>query len=227
MPVEVDFQKLDEASGYLVPLNESVWLMDNHKWALLVWETHRLGTGDRYALLHADFHWDGVDDFSESDEEQAKLLNADLDKLRVLTAQDEYIRYDSFIAPAVRRGTLAELHFYCLQDDGSDEGVDADLCDDHDALQVVHESAESFAAVKPSQPVIFDLCLDLFNRSDMDYEGELWADEEVVVFLESVRHHIQTAALVTISLSFGCSGTKDDTRHLAELVVPRILAMRT
>ena len=46
-------------------------------------------------------------------------------------------------------------------------------------------------------------------------------------FLDTVKHHIQGAELVTVSLSFSCSGTADDTRHLAELVVPRIVEWRT
>jgi hypothetical protein len=45
----------------------------------------------------------------------------------------------------------------------------------------------------------------------------------VLAFLEAIKHHIQAAELVTISLSFGCSGTADDTPHLA---VPRMVEWR-
>jgi hypothetical protein len=100
------------------------------------------------------------------------------------------------------------------------------LCEEFNTPQQMHPDAASLAAVVPASPLIFDLCLDLFNRSDNYDEGDLWSDDEVQEFLETVRHHIQAAALVTISLSFGYSGTADDTRHLAELVLPRIVSWR-
>lgn len=227
MTLNVDFGKLEEDNEMLIQLREEVWLMDDHKWALLAWETHRHEEkGGSYALMHVDFHWDGIDDFQDSEEAQAELLAANLEELRAMTKPDEYIRYDSFIAPAVRRGTLAELHFFCLQDCGWDKGVNPDLCNKFRVPQILHGDVASLASVKPACPLIFDLCLDLFNRSNMYYQGDLWPDEEVLTFLEAVSHHIRAAELITISLSFGYSGTKDDTRHLAELVVPKILAMR-
>ena len=76
-------------------------------------------------------------------------------------------------------------------------------------------------------PLIFDLCLYLFNHADdLEFEGVLWTDADVLEFLEATSSHILTAAVVTISLSFGYSGTEEDTRHLAQLVVPRILELR-
>jgi len=38
--VDVDYQALQRDDGYLVDLGRDVWLMDNHKWALWVWELH-------------------------------------------------------------------------------------------------------------------------------------------------------------------------------------------
>lgn len=227
MGPNIDFLALDEDASFSMALTESVWLMDDHKWAFLVWEAHKQKTnGQSYALLHADFHWDGIDDFHENVDAQRDLAVADLGALHAMVEEDAYIRYDSFIAPAVRRGTLSELHFFCLQDDGGDKGVDIDLCEQFGIRQVHHENVQTLAAVVPEHPLIFDLCLDLFNRSNMYYQGELWDDAEIEAFLESIRHHVRLAELVTISLSFGCSGTKEDTRYLAELVVPRVLEMR-
>ena len=225
MALDVDFSTLEEDPEFFKPLPTGVWLMDNHKWALFVWERHRLQVGGaQYSLMHADFHWDSTDDFRENEAAQAVLAAANADGLRAMTAANEYITYDSFIAPAVRRGLFSEVHFYCLQTDS--EPLDDSLCDEFGALQVIHPDVASLAAVVPASPLIFDLCLDLFNRSDYDYDGDLWSDEEVLGFLKSVKHHIRSAELVTISLSFGCSGTQGDTRHLAELVVPRIVELR-
>lgn len=221
----VDFSLLDEDPDYFEPMPADVWLMDDHRWALFVWEQHRKKVGgERYSLMHADYHWDSNDEFREDADAQAKLAAADVDGLRALTAASEFIKYDSFIAPAVRRGLLSEVHFHCLQEDS--EPLDEDLCEEFDTPQYLHPDAASLAAAVPVGPLIFDLCLDLFNRSDDDYEGDLWSDEEILAFLETVRHHIQAAELVTVSLSFSCSGTAGDTRHLAELVVPRIVEWR-
>jgi hypothetical protein len=226
MNLDIDLRRLAEDGELLIRLPADVWLMDDHKWAFIAWETHRKDVeGKRYALIHADFHWDGVDDMSDDQDAQARLLAADLDTLRSMTASDEFIRYDSFIAPAVRRGLLSELHFYCLEDDG-DKGVDDDLCEQFSTVQVLHNDVDDLAAARPADSLIFDLCLDLFNRANKYYEGDLWSDDEVVEFLEAVGHHIRSADLVTISMSFGYSGTADDTRHLAELVVPKIVQMR-
>ena len=75
--------------------------------------------------------------------------------------------------------------------------------------------------------MIFDLCLDLFNRSDKWAIGDLWTDEDIRDFLEQVRPVIERAALVTVSLSFEHSGTEADTRHLAALVLPPIVQWRS
>lgn len=75
--------------------------------------------------------------------------------------------------------------------------------------------------------MIFDLCLDLFNHADgKEFEGDLWTDAGVLEFLDAVSSHIIAAAVVTISLSFRYSGEEEDTRHLAQLIVHRILELR-
>ena len=74
--------------------------------------------------------------------------------------------------------------------------------------------------------MIFDLCLDLFNRSDDWAEGDLWSDAEIDGFLGEVARLITAAELVTVSMSFNYSGTAENTRHLTKFVIPRILALR-
>jgi hypothetical protein len=54
MTLGVDFQELEEDSQFLIQLPANVWLMDDHKWALVVWEKHcGQAPGQRYALMHA------------------------------------------------------------------------------------------------------------------------------------------------------------------------------
>jgi hypothetical protein len=224
----MDFDALEPDDDYRRELPTNVWLMDNHKWALLAWEQHRAGKqGQCYTLFHADYHWDGVDDFREAPESQEALSAATIGDIEQMTVSEDRIQYDSFIAPAVRRGLLDELHMYCLQADGSDKGVDQDLCDAMGVKQVLHPDAESLAAVQPNSPLIFDLCLDLFVDGTAPYgEGDPWPDEEVLGFLGAMATHLAAAEVVTVSLSFGCSGTAEVTRHLASIVMPRILSLR-
>lgn len=220
-----DCSALVEDGDYRVELAPGVWLMDNHKWALLAWERERV-PGRRYVLVHADFHWDGVDDFVSDGAPTKELLAADVDELESMIADDKYIRFDSFIAPAVRRGLLSEVHFFCNQDDGNDVGLDADLCLAAGVQQTVHADQASLGALQPNGPLIYDLCLDLFNRAGDLFEGDVWPDAEVLAFLDETKAHIVAAGVVTISLSFGYSGTEADTKHLAQLVVQRILELR-
>ncbi len=217
----LNYAALTTNSDYVVQLGLGVWLMDN-QWALVAWEQQRFA-GHRYVLLHADFHWDGVDDFGPSGSPREALLAAGLDELVAMTAAAEYIRFDSFIAPAVGRGLLSEVHFFCKEGDSNEVGLDADQCAQAVIEQVAHEDIESLARLDPVGPLIFDLCLDLFNHADdLEFEGDLLTDADVLGFLEAMSSLIRAATVVTISLSFGYSGTEEGARHVAQLVVPRI-----
>jgi hypothetical protein len=220
----VDFSALVEDDGYLADLGNGVWLMDDHRWALKVWEAER--KSQSYSLIHADYHWDSCYDFDGSKEMEQELMHSSPAQVAELVAKGEWIRYDSFIAPAIRRGLVHTVHFYCLQDSISDNALDSDFLAACGAKQILHSDAGSLAASHIEGSSIFDLCLDLFNRSDQWAEGELWPDTEIEQFLVVVRPLIQAAELVTISMSFNYSGTAADTRHLAEFVVPRLLSCR-
>ncbi len=226
--MKIDYQALDRDDEYVLQLGSDTWMMDNHKWALWVWERFAGTSGaEKFTLVHADHHWDGGYDFFDSPAEEAEMLGADLKTLHSIIAEGNWIRYDSFIAPAVMRGRLDTVHFFCKQDNGGDIGIGNEVLAAGGATQILHASVESLASIEVAHPLIFDLCLDLFNsESKMEYGSELWPDEEVVGFLEAVRPLVESACLVTISLSFGCSGTPDDTKHLAKQVVPRILEWR-
>lgn len=221
-------QELKADDAFLSHLGRNVWLMDNHRWALLVWERHAKEIGaDRFILAHADFHWDGGYYFSEQDGLEEQLLAADLNQLESWVEEDEFVRYDSFIAPAVVRKRFESVHFFCMQGDEHDVGLSAEVRQEGATEQVLHDTPESLASITLDRPLIFDLCLDLFNKDDdLEYGSDLWSDAEIQQFIETVRALIENASVVTISLSFGYSGTEDDTRHLAALVVPRIFALR-
>ena len=223
----VDFSKLQSDDGYLVNLGSDVWLMDDHRWAFLVWTRFGAERGiERFSLVHADRHWDGVNDFHEAKEERDRLLAADLPEIEAMVRDKERIQYDSFIAPAVIRKLVTEVHFFCKQT-GTDPGLSEQLCRETGTREYMHDSADELAQVKFDGPVIFDLCLDLFNRSNQWAVGDLWSDDDIKNFLLTVRSIIERAAVVTVSLSFSYSGTDADTRHLAALVIPLIVQWRT
>lgn len=221
---QIDFSSLVEDSNYLVDLGRGVWLMDDHRWALKVWETER--KSGQYTLIHADFHWDGCYDFHGYSEMEDRLLGLTPEQICQLVAKGEWVRCDSFITPAIRRGLVHTVHFYCFQEGPGDDAIDPDFLKICNAKQYIHSDASSLAAAEIVAPFIFDLCLDLFNNSDKWSEGNLWSDAEVIEFLVTTAPLIRKAEMVTISMSFNYSGTASDTQHLTKLVVPKILACR-
>ena len=222
--LDFDPALLVEDAGYLVDLGRGIWLMDDHRWALKVWETQR--TGNRYVLIHADYHWDCCYDFHNLPNEEARLLAASSEQVSKLVAEGELIQYDSFIVPAIKRGLVHTVHFYCLQKSVGDDALDEDFLRACGAYQVIHTDANSLAVAQISGPYIFDICLDLFNRSKVSAEGDLWSDAEVLDFLVTMKSLVRHAELVTVSMSFNYSGTASDTRHLVQLVIPELLAFR-
>ncbi len=69
-------------------------------------------------------HYDGV--FEIEDEIGFRSL-AELKAIEAIVRADVQVRMDSFIAPAVIRGYIAELHFHCLQCD-TDRGLLKEFC---------------------------------------------------------------------------------------------------
>jgi hypothetical protein len=201
--------------------------MDDHRWALLAWE--RAARADTAyigcSLIHVDFHYDGCNDFQSDAEIESLRKMTELSELARLVNDAKVIRKDSFIAPAVIRGLLKNLHFYCLQDD-TEPGIDQELAARFGCEQFLYESVGALEKAEVSPPHVFDLCLDLFNKSEQWGEGDLWEEEEISEFLQKVSHFIQCAAVVTVSLSFGYSGSANETRRLARLVLPRMLRYR-
>lgn len=177
------------------------------------------------ALLHADFHFDAINDFQDTNSIE-RLRAATLDELRSLVEEDSLIRKDSFIAPAVIRGTVDRVHFVCRQDD-VDRGLDRELLTQTGCRQSFSDRIEGVPNDWSPDAMIFDLCLDLFNESGEEFaEAQLWADVDVLRFIDEASDLIRRASIVTVSLSFDYSGTTEQTRHLAELVLPYMWRLR-
>jgi hypothetical protein len=169
--VAIDFAALEKDGALFARQEHNVWLMDDHRWAICAWEERRNESGvDRLHLVHVDYHWDACDDYRGRPAEAAALLAADLPALRQIVAADELIRYDSFIAPAVRRRMLAGIHFLCRQAD-TDVGLPEDLLQEVGSYQHVYDGVAQLVASQPETPYAFDLCLDYFCDAQMEGAG--------------------------------------------------------
>lgn len=227
MPLNADFfSNLESSDEYVEQLDERLWLMDNHKWACWIWERQLGGLADgrRAALLHFDYHFDSVNDFFNDADATAALRAENIDQIKERIELEDRIAYDSFIAPALLRGVIGDVHFFCLQDDDWDRGIDDETLQHCGSRQIFYDSVAASAQASVARPYIFDLCLDLFNNEGTKmYEGDLWPEPEIIQALNSWSHLIRDAACVTVSLSFDYSGTAEDTRYLARLVIPEML----
>lgn len=209
--------------GYFEHLESDIWLMDNHKWALYIWEQYRK-ENKKYMLVHVDHHWDAIYDFEEQPEEE-ELLRASAEEIKQLISNNNFIQYDSFIAPAIARGLINNIHFLCFQDD-TDQGLWQPFLDRFKCKQTIHSTSKTLPAIAEGAPFIFDFCIDVFNRSGYMYKSELWDECEINDLLIDCKTLVQHAELVTISMSYGCSGTEEDTRKLTELVVSHFMEWR-
>jgi hypothetical protein len=217
-------ESLKPDESYVCRLHPRVWLMDSHKWALYAWEAslRPLVGREPNILAHLDYHFDACNDFTGAHDVERLLRASGAEGCAGLTAGRNLIKCDSFIVPAILRGLLRDLHFFCRETD-PDPGVYEEWLDSYDGPQFYHERLGDLLAALAGKSVLFDLCLDLFNnQAHRPYRGELWPDAEVVRLIDDCAGLIRDARVVTVSLSFSHSGTQPDTRHLARVVLPRI-----
>lgn len=160
---------------------------------------------------------------------QRKMEVATVADIRCMTeANTKPIQYDSFIAPAVRRRIIKTIHWFCLQSEHDTEpGFEDEFLSEFECRQIFHNNHADFIDAPIDKPILFDLCLDLFNHNDGQWsEGSIWSDDDIDSFLQSCRKLICNAEVVTVSLSFGYSGRTADTIALARYILPRIYEQR-
>lgn len=114
-----DIDKFEMNDRYFEEIFQNIWLMDNHKWAYYIWENFSSQKMPQIpsVLFHLDYHWDGVNDFRDSSTIKKLIDIKKVESIHDLVLEDEYIRKDSFISPAIIRGLVNEIHFYCKQND--------------------------------------------------------------------------------------------------------------
>ncbi len=223
---EFDKAIFSENADYFESIGRDIWLMDDHKWAFVVWNENRK-RNEGYLLVHVDYHWDSVYDYWDSPEEEKIFLASGDDEVMQIVKEGSYIRFDSFICPAVAKGFVDEIHFYCLQgDEQGDIAIDLDLLEKYNCSQVLHDSSQSLSAIETSKPIIFDFCIDVFNRSSDWYGSEIWPDDEIEELLMNCKPLVQRAEIVTVSMSYGYSGAEADTERLTRHVIECFLDWR-
>lgn len=202
-----------------------VWLMDNHKWAFWARLNHftQHATGLPAKLFHFDYHWDAVNDF-QNEASLSDLSKKSLSEMYQLVSED-FIQKDSFIAPAIIKGFFNEIHFYCKQKNPQ-IGFSVEFLNSYMAKQYIYKKIEVMNAATIKTPYAFDLDIDLFNDSEMYLESKLWTESQMYDFFCICRPLIQNASVVTIAMSFGYSGTKEDTKWLTQYVVSKILEIK-
>lgn len=218
-----DIENLDPDDFYFEEIHPNVWLMDDHRWAYYIWERclPRDGSKMPRALVHLDYHWDGINDFLSATDQDILRGISELDEIYRMVSEEIRVRKDSFIAPAIIRGLINEVHFLCFQRDTT-PGIDSELLDRYGSRQFLHPDINSLSKHAP-QGSLFNIDLDIFNRSGYWAEGDLWTDIEISQFLASCIQLIKSSSLATIAMSFNYSGSKDDTKYLSKLVVPMIV----
>ena len=186
-------EELIENAQYRVDLGASTWLMHDHRWALYSWEAD--AENRPCALIHVDHHWDAINDFKDSHQVE-ELRRASLADIESWTEDwSGRIGYANFIAPAIIRGLVNEVHFLCEQSYGSD-GFMLPFLAENEATQTFHDSLDALlaAASTTKQPTIFDLDLDLFHKGSNYFGKEI----EVITDLSGV---IRSADVVTVATS--------------------------
>lgn len=224
---DIDSFRADDQ--YLEEIFPGVWLMDDHRWAYYVWEKVRreMKIEGPLTLVHLDCHWAGINDFHGEPEAVTGLTGIDdMEGIYSLVRENRDVRRHSFIAPAIIRGLVDEVHFYCTQE-GTGPGLYPPFVKQHNAKQRIHKGIESLASRTIAKPFIFDIDLDLFNNTEMWQEGDLWQDRDIQEFLSACSSMIQSAAVITAAMSFGYSGTEQDTRHLTRLFVSFVRRFRS
>lgn len=212
-------QVFENNDDYYEVLGNNIWLMDNHKWSFAIWNKECVSEKS-YLLVHVDYHWDAGYDMWESAENEDIFLSSDEDEIVEILREENLIRFDSFICPAIAKGFIDEVHFFCLQgDESGDEAIYEGFIDKFGCEQVIHNSLNSLSSIKTKKPILFDFCVDVFNRSNQFYGSDIWPDNEIDELLEACKPLVVSADIVTVSMSYGYSGSKDDTKRLTEKVI--------
>ena len=216
--MNINFKNNEE---YFEEIYPNIWIMHNHKWSLYCWEKYREENSIPSTLVHLDYHWDAINDYSEN---ESIIKDMNLISIKDALIEDSNIRKDSFIAPSIIRGYVNRIDFHCFQTDTA-IGLDGDLLANYTPMQNIHCRIEDLIQSIGNQEIILDLDLDIFNKSGSGL-GELWSKQEIENYIYKITPLIKQAKIITIAMSYGFSGTDEDIEYLVKLVVPIIINIK-
>ena len=205
---------------YFEEIYPNIMIMHNHKWSLYCWELYRENNGIPSTLVHLDYHWDAINDYSEN---ESIIKDMNLISIKDALIEDSNIKKDSFIAPSIIRGYVNRVDFHCFQTNNA-IGLDDDLLNKYKSVQNIHAQIEDLIQGIGNQEIILDLDLDIFNKSGK--MGELWSEEEIVSYIHKITPLIKQAKIITLAMSYGFSGSDEDIECLVKLVVPIIIKIK-
>jgi len=213
-------------NDYLEEIHPNIWLMNNHKWAYFVWQKLKYKNNTiPSTLLHIDYHWDGINDFHNKIDVTKKFIKLNkLPQIYDMVKKNDLIKADSFIAPAVIKKIINEIHFYCFQN-GVENGLDASLLQENAATQYIHKTQHSIIKIIGNKSIIFDLDLDVFNKSKNTFKPDIWPKKDIKKFLHNLSGIIKNSCIITIAISRIYGGySLENIKSLLEIVIPCINA---
>ena len=206
-------------SKFYDEIYDDIFLVEDHKWALFCWEKYRSNSENiPHRLVHLDYHWDSLDYGGNKD----LLTKMNLDDMYDHIQEDKYIRLDSFILPAIHRGFIKHIDFYCFQDE------EYLLPFDYVSYEA-HKSIDDLLKSVGTDEIILDLDMDLFNKDgdgQMYEKGDLWNKNEIIDFITKCKPLIEQAKVVTIARSPDFTGDDEDIEYLTTLVIPMIIEIK-
>lgn len=215
-------ENIKEDPEFFEEIHPNVWLMDDHKWACYIWEkTYRSCGKLPSKLVHIDYHWDAISDFVD-DCAIALIKRPSMAELEELIKVDQFIRKDSYIAPAIIKEKIKEIYFYCRQTD-TEIGFYQPFLDKYEAKQIILNDIDDLSRKISDTEILLDIDIDIFNKSRQWAESDLWEEKEIISFLDACKSLIKNAKVITIAMSHNYSGTTKDTKYLTELTVKKVL----
>ncbi len=210
-------------------IEQDFWLMDDHRWALWAWEQGRRRYPDRFpaCLVHIDAH---------SDAGNFWLSREELERLRGLSEQEvrtildgpglkhlSSVCCDSFIAPGCARNLIKHVDFLCHE---SERGFDVEDLGLLGVTQSMLRDASELPRIEGGSRMLFDLDIDTFNDIETPCDTNYWDKDQMEALLDKCEPLVRNAVVVTVAISFNCSGEIDDARELTKHVVGRLLNFR-
>jgi hypothetical protein len=218
----VNIDKMVSDDTYFEEVKPNIWLMDNHRWAYYIWElyAHRNPGKLPSTLIHVDYHWDDINDFSEQSAID-ELKRGDINHLHGLVKQNKSpIKCESFIAPAIIRKLFDEIYFYCLQE--NDFVFDEIFHRKYSIKIRKYKNIKSLVKSLSGKEFCLDIDMDVFFDLEGSIYSDLWSNKCIAILLDSIQLLSKCASLTTIAMSFDYINDVDKTKKITKTLLDKL-----